>query len=235
MAATHVSEAIKQPEPAGALAFDGRVFDAVLFDMDGTLIDSTPAVVRSWLRWASEFGVDPSFRDRGHGLPARALLATLVAAEQVETSIARVLELELADTEDIVVLAGAVALMGSIPEARRAIVTSCARPLADVRLAATQFPAPAVVVTVDDTTRGKPNPEPYLEGARRLGFDPARCLVIEDAPAGLTAGRAAGCATIGVAGTHTVAELDADLVVRSLADLRVTVTPDGLQLHHVPV
>ncbi|MFC5929745.1 HAD family hydrolase [Cryobacterium melibiosiphilum] len=228
-----------QPAPtestdsAGEPVLDGQVFDAVLFDMDGTLIDSTPAVVRSWLRWASEFGVDPSFRDQGHGLPARALLASLVAAEDVETSIARVLELELADTDDIVVLPGAVALMGSIPEARRAIVTSCARPLADVRLAATQFPAPAVVVTVDDTPRGKPHPEPYLEGARRLGFDPARCLVIEDAPAGLAAGRAAGCATIGVAGTHAVADLDADFVVRSLADLRVTVTPDGLLLHHL--
>ncbi|WP_241992903.1 HAD family hydrolase [Cryobacterium frigoriphilum] len=213
---------------------DGRVFDAVLFDMDGTLIDSTPAVVRSWLRWASEFGVDPSFRERGHGLPARALLASLVAAEQVETSIARVLELELADTDDIVVLPGAAALMGSIPEARRAIVTSCARPLADVRLAATRFAAPAVVVTVDDTPRGKPHPDPYLEGARRLGFDPARCLVIEDAPAGLTAARAAGCATIGVTGTHAAHDLDADLVVASLADLRVSVTPDGLLLHHLP-
>jgi sugar-phosphatase len=221
-------------EQPGTPAFDGQVFDAVLFDMDGTLIDSTPAVERSWLRWAGEFGVDPSFRDHSHGLPARGLMTTLVAAERVEASIARVLELELADTDDISVLPGVALLMGAIPEERRAIVTSCARPLAHVRLGATDLAAPAVVVTIDDTSRGKPHPEPYLEGARRLGFDPARCLVIEDAPAGLTAGRAAGCTTIGVTGTHAAADLDADLVVASLTGLRITVTAAGLLVHHLP-
>jgi len=206
----------------------GRVFQAVLFDMDGTLIDSTPAVNRSWLTWAGEHDLDDAFRAGNHGMPARRIVESLVPAEAVEESLARVLALELADTHDITVLPGAAALLLSIPEKNRAIVTSCARTLAAARIAASGLAAPSVVVTIDDTPRGKPFPEPFLEGAARLGVDPRDCLVIEDAPAGLAAGRAAGCATIGVVGTHTAGELEADLVVSGLDRLRVTVTEDGV-------
>ena len=207
----------------------GRTFDAVLFDMDGTLIDSTPAVDRSWAAWAREWGVAKD--DTAHGRPARDIIEELVPADRVDEAIARVLALETADTDDITVLPGAAALMTSLPEARRAIVTSCARPLAEARLAASAFPAPAVIVTIDDTPNGKPEPDPFLEGAARLGVDPNRCLVIEDAPAGLQAGRAAGCTTIAVTGTYPAAELDADLVVPGLDSLRIEVTPDGLIVH----
>ncbi|MBG6213433.1 MAG: HAD-IA family hydrolase [Cryobacterium sp.] len=150
------------PDPSFAIenVLRGRVFDAVLFDMDGTLIDST--------------------------------------------------------------------LLNSLPEGRRAIVTSCARPLAVARLAASALLAPRVIVALDDTPCGKPNPEPFLAGAARLGVDPSRCLVIEDAPAGLEAGRAAGCTTIGVAGTYPAVELDADLIVPGLDHLVLEVTVDGL-------
>ncbi|GAA0991211.1 HAD-IA family hydrolase [Subtercola frigoramans] len=211
-----------------------RVFRAALFDMDGTLIDSTPAVDRSWIRWGQEWGIHDSFREGMHGRPARSLIAELVAPAQVEAALARVQQLELADVDGITVLEGAAELISSLPDDRRAIVTSCNRDLAPVRLRAADFPAPSVVVTIDDTPRGKPNPDPFLEGARRLGFDAADCVVFEDAPAGLAAGRAAGCFTVGIAGTHPAHELDADLVVRSLTQVSVRLVDGGFTLVVAP-
>lgn len=208
----------------------GRVFQAALFDMDGTLIDSTPAVNRSWLRWAAEEGLDPSFRDGMHGRPARDIVTSLVSAAELEDALARVMHLELTDTDGITLLPGAVDLVSDIPEMRRAIVTSCSRELARVRLAASGFPAPRTVVTIDDTLRGKPNPDPFLEAAARLGVDPRHCVVVEDAPAGLAAARAAGCATIAVVGTHFAEELDADLVVSTLDDVSIELTDEGIMI-----
>jgi len=212
----------------------GRVFDAVLFDMDGTLVDSTRAANRSWLRWGAEAGLGPSFTGCEHGVPARQMVARLVPEDKIEWSIARVLELELDDLEGIETLPGAAELMRSLPEDRRAIVTSCSRALCLVRLDSAGFTIPATVVTIDDTPRGKPFPEPFLEAAARLGADPRRCVVVEDAPAGLEAGRAAGCLTIGVVGTHTADQLDADLVVPSLDCLRISVRDNGVVFEVLP-
>lgn len=206
----------------------GIAFDAVLFDMDGTLIDSTPAVERSWLQWAGEYGVEQSFRDGGHGQPARDLVASLVSEQQFAAAYARIQQIETADTDGIVVLPGVAATLHAIDAHRQAIVTSCTRALAAARIGAAGIVAPDLVVTVDDVEFGKPHPHPFLAGAAGLGFDPARCLVIEDAPAGLASGRAAGCATIGVIGTHSRDELDADLVVDSLAELVFTSTGAGV-------
>ena len=214
-------------------ALQGQVFQAVLFDMDGTLVDSTQAVNRSWLRWGAEAGLGPSYTGVQHGVPARQQIATLVAEDLVDSSVVRLTELELSDTDGVTILAGAAELMNSIPEGRRAIVTSCPRSLCLLRLDTAGFPAPLTIVTIDDTSRGKPFPEPFLLAAERLGVDPARCVVVEDAPAGLAAARAAGCATIGVVGTHLAADLEADLVVSGLDRLRVRVQDDGLVFHLV--
>jgi len=195
---------------------DGAVFDAVLFDMDGTLVSSTPAVDRSWETWGREYGLPADFRAGiGHGMPARSIVATLVPADP-EGAYARILQLELDDTEGVAALPGAVEALAAIDEGRKAIVTSCGDRLAAVRIGAAGLVRPATVVTADDIVNGKPDPEPFLLGATRLRVDPTRCLVVEDAPAGLAAGRAAGSATLGVAGTHEAHELDADLVVDGL-------------------
>ncbi|MEC5152607.1 HAD-IA family hydrolase [Cryobacterium sp. GrIS_2_6] len=212
----------------------GRVFEAVLFDNDGTLVDSTNAVNRSWLSWAKEAGLGTSFRGASHGVPARQMLATLIPADQIDDAVIRLTQIELADTMGIRVLPGAGPLLASIPEHRRAIVSSATRELCLVRLAAAGVPTPATIITIEDTGRGKPFPEPFLEAAARLGFDPARCLVVEDAPAGLEAARAAGCATIGVEGTHDAADLDADLVVTSLDRLRIVVQHNGVKFELLP-
>ncbi|MFC3690173.1 HAD-IA family hydrolase [Aquipuribacter hungaricus] len=213
---------------------DAALFDAVLFDMDGTLVDSTPSVVRCWLRLAEENGITPEALQAaaGHGRPARDIVADLFEPPAREAALVRITHLEVTDLEGVVALPGAAdALLASGD--RGAIVTSCTAPLATARQQAAGIPVPAVVVTADDVVRGKPDPEPFLTAARILGVDPSRCLVVEDAPAGLAAGRAAGMTTLAVTTTHTAEELDADHVVGDLSGVRLDPSGDGVRLHLV--
>ncbi|MEO3937752.1 HAD-IA family hydrolase [Dermatophilaceae bacterium Soc4.6] len=212
-------------------ALTGRDFAAVLFDMDGTLIDSTPAVGRCWARLAQEEGIDPARFEGRHGIPARTTVEALLPPDRWDAATARLTQLEIDDTDGVVLLPGAAeALAALAPQGRSAIATSCTRDLARARLRASGLVAPAVVVTVDDVERGKPHPDPFVEAARRLGADPADCLVVEDAPGGLRAGRAAGCATLAVVTTSTAQELSvddlADAVVGDLSAVRFAVV-DG--------
>ena len=207
-----------------------RRYAAVLFDMDGTLVDSTAAVIRSWVVWARLEGVDPVRLQGYHGVPAAQIVADLVEAERVAGALARIDALELADVEGVVPLPGALEALAGLHPQRHAIVTSCAGPLAEARLAAAGLPRPGVVVTADDVERGKPDPAPYLLGARLLGVDPADCLVVEDAPSGLASARAAGCGTLAVTTTHLAGELDADVVVGDLSEVTWSLHADGVAL-----
>ena len=212
--------------PSAAPPFDAP-FAGVLLDMDGTLIDSIDAVERSWIRWCGEFGVDPLRLKGLHGVPAADVIADLLPEERCEEAFDRILALEVADVEGIVVLPGAAGLLGALSAGGvpTAIVTSGTRDLAEARIAATGLPHPPVVVTASDVTRGKPWPDPWLEGARRLGVDPGECVVVEDSVAGLRAGRDAGCrALVAVLGTtpHEELEAVADLVVPDVGHLVVT-------------
>ena len=206
---------------------------AVLLDLDGTLIDSTPAVARSWARWGEQWGVGDVFASHEHGRPAREIVAGHLPADQVDAGFSAIEAMEIADTDGIVVLPGARELLDALPRNAWAIVTSCSRPLAVARLAAVGL-EPPVLVTASDTSVGKPAPDPFLEAARRLGVDPADCLVVEDAPAGLTAGRAAGATTLAVEGTVDASLLDADLTAPSLTAVAVEVLPDGIQVTLLP-
>jgi sugar-phosphatase len=227
-------------EPAASLgtptsAVLRATFDAVLFDLDGTLVDSTASVRRSWLQWAGEYDVPIERLVGWQGVPARQIVASVVDEQVRERALARIEELEVEDAGGgIGILAGAAEALAALPPGRAAIVTSCSAPLAAARIAATGLEAPAVVVTASDVAVGKPDPAPYALGARRLGVDPARCLVVEDAPAGLRSARSAGALTLSVRTTHPVAELDADLVVGTLADVRFVVGPDGVRVQVVP-
>lgn len=206
-----------------------RPFAGVLFDMDGTLLSSVASVVRAWTTVAHEFAIPGDAFGDFHGVPARRLLDRVMperTALERERAFQRVLELELADLDDVAVLPGALEALGVLaPRGLCAIVTSCTRDLAVARLEAAGLPAPAAVVTVEDVARGKPHPDPFLAGAARLGVDPAHCLAVEDATAGVEAARAAGTVTVGL--TTTVATMDADLVVPDLAALRFSVDLDG--------
>jgi len=216
------------PSPLGPL--HGRSFAAVIFDMDGTLIDSIPVVIRSWLRWAEEHGLDPEGLRGFHGVPAAAIVAELLPAHKHESALGRINDLELADTEGITVLPGAAEALAALAPGLCAIATSCSTPLAAVRIEATGLQVPRVLVTADDVERGKPHPDPFLLAAERLGVDAAQCLVVEDAPGGLAAAHAAGCATLAVTTTTPAHELVADAVVANLGEVTFSAGGDGVRV-----
>jgi sugar-phosphatase len=205
---------------------------AILFDLDGVLADSTPSVIRAWSAWARRVGLEPDWlipRVHGRraidtiravrpGLDAESELATLVADETTDN----------ADTEEI---PGARALVSALPSDRWAIVTSGLRPVATARLIAAGVPIPPVMITAESITRGKPDPEAYLKGAAELGVAPADCVVVEDAPAGAAAARAAGMRLLGLTTTHTAAELEpAELIVPDLTHVTVRVIGATLEI-----
>jgi sugar-phosphatase len=214
----------------GLGALSDEVFEAVLFDMDGTLIDSTPAVHRAWTTWMLEYGLDPEQVGRHHGMPSAQVVRALLAEDHHVEAIRRIDELELTDVHDIVVLPGAAEALDALRTAKSAIATSCTIPLARARIAAARLVPPSVLVTVDDVQRGKPAPDPFLEAARRLGADPTRCLVVEDAPKGLEAAHAAGCATLAVVTTTAREDLHADAVVTNLSEVVFVPGEDGIRV-----
>lgn len=205
----------------------GHRFQAVIFDMDGTLIDSTPAVLRAWTEWAEHEGLSADDLNGFHGVPSAGVVAAVLPPDRQAAGLELINRLELTDTEGIVPLPGAADALADLPPDRTAIATSCTAPLAAARLAASGLSAPKVLVTVDDVEHGKPAPDPYLMAANLLGRDPESCLVVEDAPKGLESARAAGAATLAVITTSSRHELQADLVVPDLAAVAWLINDDG--------
>jgi mannitol-1-/sugar-/sorbitol-6-phosphatase len=194
--------------------------EGVLCDLDGVLVDSTAAVLRTWRRFAERHGLDWELVNRTiHGRPARKSVELLVPGADADTEAALIQQWELTDLDDVSPLPGALELSELMPEQRFAIVTSCDEPLARARLEAAGIAPPPALVTFESVTAGKPDPECYLTGARLLGLPPQRCLAIEDAPLGLAAARAAGARTAALTTTHAPDELEADLVVGTIEDL----------------
>jgi sugar-phosphatase len=206
---------------------------ALLFDNDGTLVSSLASVDRCWARWATEYGItaEEFARVELHGRPAAEIAADLLPADLVPQAVARIEDLEVDDVPNggVHLLPGTRAFLDALPAERWAVVTSATRRLAEARLDAVGI-LPKTLVAADDVTRGKPDPEPYLLAARALGVDPADCVVFEDAPAGLTAGRAAGMTTVALTTTHQAHELQADLVVENLSALSALVTEQGVEI-----
>ncbi|MBX9362416.1 HAD-IA family hydrolase [Streptomyces sp. WAC04114] len=206
---------------------------ALLFDNDGTLVSSLASVDRCWTRWAGEYGItaEQFARVELHGRPAAEIAADLLPAELVPQAVARIEDLEVDDVpnDGVHLLPGTRAFLDVLPAERWAVVTSATRRLAEARLDAVGI-LPKTLVAADDITRGKPDPEPYLLAARALGVDPAHCVVFEDAPAGLAAGRAAGMTTVALTTTHQAHELRADLVVENLSALSALVTDQGVEI-----
>ena len=199
----------------------------VLFDLDGVLVDSTPAVARVWSWWARTHGFpDPDEIVRiAHGRPSITTIRELLPNANHEDENKEVERREIDDTGGVVPLPGAVELLRSIPPEKWAIVTSCTRRLAEVRIAAAGLPKPKQMVTSNDIKRGKPDPEPYLKGALLLGAAGADCVVIEDAPAGIRAGKAAGAHVVALrttAGDEELQEAGADWIVGDCAELSVS-------------
>lgn len=206
-----------------------RTFDAVLFDNDGTLVDSSASAERAWIAWGTEYDVDITSLHGLHGVPAAAIIAERAPGLDQAAALQRIIDLETADVDDVTALPGAADALAALG-ARATIATSATRDLAVRRLEAVGLPVPPDLVTVEEISRGKPDPEPYLLAAERMGADPARCLVVEDAPSGLASARAAGMASLAVTTTNAADDLDDDLVVPDLSAVRFIVDDDGVRL-----
>ncbi|PBC05890.1 HAD-IA family hydrolase [Mesorhizobium sp. WSM3860] len=182
----------------------GRKFAAFLFDMDGTVLNSIAAAERVWTKWARRQGLDiASFLPTIHGKRAIETIAALkLPGVDPVVEADALLKAEAADLEGIVPIPGAVAFLKSLPPERWAIVTSAPRELALLRMAAAGIPVPAVMVSAEDVTRGKPAPDCFLLAAKRLGVEAGDCLVFEDAPAGIAAGEASGASVMVISATH---------------------------------
>jgi sugar-phosphatase len=197
----------------------------LLFDLDGVLADSTPAVARVWTIFANKHGLDPEETvRRAHGRPSIATIRELLPNANHIAESAVLERMEIEDIEDVVALPGAAELLHALPTDKWTVVTSCTRALALVRLRAAGLPIPAQMVTSNDIVNGKPSPEPYLKGAELLGLAAADCVVVEDAPAGVRSGKAAGARVIALQTTEReslLREAGADWIVDTCASVSV--------------
>jgi sugar-phosphatase len=206
------------------------VCDAVIFDLDGILVDSNAISERHWRVWAEHRAIPfEQIAAIHHGRPTVETIRLVAPHLHAETEAHEKEAVEADDTLGLVVFDGATRLLSRLTPERWAIVTSGTRRTVATRLAHLGLPTPQVLVTADDVAHGKPAPDPYLLAAERLGLAPSRCVVVEDAPAGVASARAAGAVVIGVASTNSaIALVDADVVVARLADIEIdTDTTDG--------
>jgi sugar-phosphatase len=198
--------------------------EAILFDLDGVLIDSTSCIARHWQAWARQHGLDmAAVMEVAHGLRTIETMRLVAPHLDAEQEAERFTAMEVVDTEGVVAIEGASRLLEGLPQGAWTIVTSGSRELASARLGRAGLPVPDTLVSGDEVRHGKPAPEPYLVGAKRLGRAAGRCVVLEDAPAGIEAARAAGMRVIGIASTHPRQALDCPVVADRLSDLRVVV------------
>lgn len=204
---------------------------AILFDLDGVLIDSSSCITRHWQEWANQHDLDiHQIMHIAHGMRTIETIRAVAPDLDAEEETRRFTAHEIADTQGVVAIAGAAETLAALPTQAWALVTSGSRELVMARLARTGLPVPGVLVSGDDVRQGKPSPEPYLAAARKLGLTAARCIVIEDAPAGVESGKKAGMRVVGIAATHpreALLERGADVVVEALTNLRIRVTNAG--------
>jgi sugar-phosphatase len=194
---------------------------AILFDMDGVLVNSGNAVERVWRKWAVEHDLDPEYViEHAHGRRSAETLRVVAPELEADQENLKVEQMEIEDKEGIIAVPGAIKLLRSLPPERFTIVTSATPALALARLQHVGIPIPGRFITADDVVNGKPSPEPYLKGAALLGFVASDCLVFEDTPAGIRAAKAAGMRVIAVQTTYPAGELTAaDAMIKSLAEI----------------
>ena len=202
--------------------------EAILFDLDGVLVDSTAVVVRTWRDWAQDRGLDAErILEVAHGRRA-AEVVQLFAPNLDADSEARELErIEAKDLDGVLEIEGARELLSSLPTDGWTVVTSGTRVLASSRMEHVGLPLPERFVSADDVENGKPHPEAYLKGAEVLGLRPEACVVIEDAPSGVSSAKSAGMRVIAVGTTYREDDLrEADAVVSSLTHIQATPRPE---------
>jgi sugar-phosphatase len=206
---------------------------AILFDLDGVLVDSTKSVDRQWRRWAVEQGIDPDqVVTVAHGVRTIEVIRRLAPHLSAEEESERLEAREAADHHGVEVMPGAASLLNTIPPDRWCVVTSGTRKLATSRLHLAGLRQPRVLVAADDVVKGKPDPQPYLKGAELLGIAPGACLVIEDAPAGILSAHAGGMKVIALPTTFPASKLkEADAIAPTLSAIQVNVVNGNLTVN----
>ena len=208
---------------------------ALLFDMDGVLINSTPAVARVWRKWALEHHFNPEeVVGRAHGRPSIVTVREYLPHADAVAENRIVEQAEMEDLDGVIPLPGSRELLQGLPSERWTIVTSSTRPLAEVRLRAAGLAVPKRLITSSDVVNGKPHPEPYEKAAALLGFPSSDCIVVEDVPAGIRAGKSAGARVIGFTTTCNEADLrvaGADWILKNCADISIPGTDGELSLN----
>ncbi|MEA2764620.1 MAG: mannitol-/sugar-/sorbitol-6-phosphatase [Gemmatimonadaceae bacterium] len=205
---------------------------AILFDLDGVLVDSAECVERTWSEWAKRHQLDPeSVIAVAHGRRTIETVQLLAPQLSAEAELRALAERESTTSEGVYEITGARELLELLPEEKWAVVTSGIRSVAEFRLRHTRLPVPSVMICADEIARGKPDPQGYLNAAARLGYSGADCLVIEDAPAGIESARAAGMRVIAITTTFSRESLTAaDVVVDHLTDLSVVMDRDQIRI-----
>ena len=204
---------------------------AILFDMDGTLVDSMAHDEQQWIRWGARYGIDPQpILKISHGRRTEEIIREVAPHLATEEEFARFADEELSNLDGIRAVAGAAALLSTLPRETWALVTSAPCELAHRRMDCAGLPLPSVIVSADDVKNGKPHPEGVLLAARRLGVEPAHCLVIEDTPAGIQAARAGGMRSLGIMTTYSCEELGSEHCIRDFTSMHVI---DDGRLHVV--
>lgn len=202
---------------------------ALLFDLDGVLVDSRTLIERHWRRWAVEHDIPfEEVEAVYHGRPSAEVIRTVAPHLDAEAEAQRKQNRQTRDLDGLTAFDGAASLLRSLPDEQWTIATSGTRQTATARLSHVGLPQPDTLVTADDVDEGKPAPDPYRLAAQRLEVPPEQCLVLEDAPVGITAAKRARAQVIGVAATSPAASLsDADAVIEHLSDLSVAPTEEN--------
>jgi len=216
---------------------EARPIDAVLLDMDGTILNSIKTAERIWGVWALKHGLDvDAFIPTIHGVQSVETIRRLgLAGIDPEIEARAITEAEIVDVDGIEAIAGAAAFLDALPSARWAIVTSAPRALALRRIAAAGLPTPPLLVSAEDVAHGKPAPDCFRLAAERLGTTAARCLVIEDSAAGIASAVSAGATVLVVTATHHKAMGTHHATINDYHDLVLRRLPDGaLSIEHVP-
>jgi mannitol-1-/sugar-/sorbitol-6-phosphatase len=203
--------------------------EAILFDLDGVLVDSTAVVVRTWREWAEDRGLDAErLLEVAHGRRTAEIVRLFAPALDADSEARELERIEANDLDGVLEIEGARELLSSLPADGWTVVTSGTRELASKRMEHAGLPLPERFVSADDVENGKPHPEAYLKGAEILGVRPEACAVIEDAPSGVSSARSAGMRVIAVATTYGEEDLEeADAVATSLASIRATHQPES--------
>jgi sugar-phosphatase len=195
--------------------------EAVLFDLDGVLVDSTASIERTWRKWAEHRGLDAAkIVEFAHGRRSEETLRSFASHLDADAEARELERIELEDAANVLKVEGAIDLLDALPAESWAIVTSGTRAIATARMSHTGLPIPRVVVSAEDVENGKPDPECYLKAAEKLGVAPENCVVVEDAPPGIRAARSAGMMVVAVPTPHPASELsEAHAVAQALSSL----------------